>query len=160
MDRLTERDLIGAFVLTGVEETGNGPARGEVIDKLADYEDTGLTPGDIQEVVDLFEKECKVNHGEVPAEIKSWMERCTWHVRKVAEQCVEIEKLKAASRWIPVEERLPGEGDCVLVYNGSDVELGLYEPDTCFCHFWDGTKDMIYGVTHWMPLPKPPKGDA
>lgn len=40
MDRLTERDLIGAFVLIGVDsETGFGPVRGAVIDKLADYED-------------------------------------------------------------------------------------------------------------------------
>lgn len=38
-DRLTERDLIGAFVLTIDGKTSDGPVRGAVIDKLADYED-------------------------------------------------------------------------------------------------------------------------
>lgn len=51
MERMTERDAIGAFVLSGVEETGYGPARGAVIDRLAEYEDTGKTPEEVRESV-------------------------------------------------------------------------------------------------------------
>ena len=68
----------------------------DALNRLKAYEDTGLSPEEIQEVVDLFEKERKVSHAEVPAEVKRWMERCAWRVRKVTEQDKEIERLKAS----------------------------------------------------------------
>lgn len=55
--------------------------RTNYIDLLAHYEDTGLTPGEIQEAVDLLNFE----GADVPKELKSWAERCTWHVRKFNE---------------------------------------------------------------------------
>lgn len=62
------------------------------------------------------------------------------------------------SEWISVEDRLPDrEGETVLYYDGKEVDacnfyfekfhtIDLYE------------SDIIDGVTHWMPLPEPPKG--
>lgn len=73
-------------------------------------------------------------------------------------------------KWIPVSERLPDTGGTYLIYgnviwtrrwlSNFDKELGKfgswwdYEPD--------GTKHERYRfieteVTHWMPLPEPPK---
>ena len=59
-------------------------------DKLADwleelvfYRNTGLSAADIQEAVDLLDE--TIHPDDIPAELKSWVERCTWHVKKCAE---------------------------------------------------------------------------
>ena len=60
--------------------------------------------------------------------------------------------------WISVKDDLPKEfGEPCIVYDGSSVQYGdyfsnseWYTPD-CY------ESDEIRGVTHWMPLPKPPK---
>lgn len=60
------------------------------------------------------------------------------------------------SPWVSVNDRLPNHGEYVLVYADS-IELGAFDShENSFYHFWDGTKDDIYGVTHWMELPAPP----
>lgn len=77
----------------------------------------------------------------------------------------ENEKLKAqVPRWIPVEERLPGDADGLVVMTdgecvhpsygnamfGLEEKLGVFAP----------TKKKPWGfmqVTHWMHLPKAPK---
>ena len=64
-----------------------------------------------------------------------------------------IAELEAAQRWIPVEERLPEEGDIYQVVKQS--EAGAY---TTHCYYygnglWDVMSDQ---VSHWMndfPLP-------
>ncbi len=63
-------------------------------------------------------------------------------------------------KWTSVKDRLPKEGKDVL---GHAYEFGV------FLGFHDGKywKEGIYGndnyiaaVTHWMPLPEPPKEEA
>ena len=53
-------------------------------------------------------------------------------------------------KWIPVSERLPEVKVEVLVYDGKWVYSRA---------FLDLRYVSKYGVTHWMPLPKAPKGD-
>lgn len=78
------------------------------------------------------------------------------------------------SEWISVYERLPGNYVCVLVKGrpfGNKGEMFSFairvyeewhEPDTQFGWIEDiedadiGFYD-LEGVTHWMPLPEPPK---
>ena len=62
--------------------------------------------------------------------------------------------------WIPVDERLPEEkANCIVHYKHAYCDNDDYwEIGICF---YDGEKfqmDLSYKVTHWMPLPKPPKG--
>ena len=62
--------------------------------------------------------------------------------------------------WISVEDRLPEEKvNCIVHYQHSYCDNDDYWAiGICF---YDGEKfqmDWSYKVTHWMPLPKPPKG--
>ena len=64
-------------------------------------------------------------------------------------------------KWIPVDDRLPEEKvDCFVnyqhayCYNDDYWAIGI-----CF---YDGEKFQLnpaYKVTHWMPIPRPPKGE-
>lgn len=64
------------------------------------------------------------------------------------------------SEWISVEDRLPkGEFDWVLVYADGAISTiafnknkGFFEPIGYSC--WNISIDSI---THWQPLPEPPK---
>ena len=63
-------------------------------------------------------------------------------------------------RWILVEERLPEEKvNCIVYYKHAYCDNDDYWAiGICF---YDGEKfqmDCSYKVTHWMPLPEPPKG--
>ena len=63
--------------------------------------------------------------------------------------------------WIPVTERLPEWGERVICTDGYAVfeqyRVGL----SCVYGMWDrgGSKSPMQEVTHWMPLPQPPKGE-
>jgi hypothetical protein len=102
---------------------------GDAADRLAAYEDTGLTPEEI-------------NH----------------------------------YRWTPVTERLPVDGRYLArvdgVYGDYIAILGFCEKGEDVDYFGlRGQENIFYdcdseygcyavsGVTHWMPLPKPPKGE-
>lgn len=82
----------------------------------------------------------------------------------------DCEHFAGGSRWIPVTERLPETYlNCYVDFDGSEVEyedseyvlvltkfgeygIDMYENSDAFIG-WASTDD----VTHWMPLPKPPK---
>lgn len=56
-------------------------------------------------------------------------------------------------QWIPVEERLPPDGERVLGYDGVRVfEAEVFEGQW----LWVSNKAHGWIVTHWMPLPEPP----
>lgn len=75
---------------------------------------------------------------------------------------MEIDRLLASRtpKWIPVTERLPfaESGDVsqkVLVTDGQDMAIAeLFNFEICE-PYWSYTG--IGEVTHWMPLPEPPK---
>ena len=55
-------------------------------------------------------------------------------------------------KWIPVSERLPERGQEVIV-----ASYRMIKPVVFATIFWNKEHDNWYGITHWMPLPKPPK---
>lgn len=73
-------------------------------------------------------------------------------------------KKAAQPKWISVEERLPEEdGRCVLCavkdYWGVAVCEGYYSKVSN--RIWPNDQDCALGkVTHWMPMPTPPKEDV
>jgi len=77
-----------------------------------------------------------------------------------------IEELLAkVPKWISVEDALPSRYETVLLNiqtcKDSYVTIGDYEPNELrFRDFADRNNQVYCGdiVTHWMPLPTPPKG--
>lgn len=68
-----------------------------------------------------------------------------------------IKRCLEATRWIPVEERLPEDGTYLCTLDG---ELcGLDEPFTGMCGIENGKWDEEGCVIAWMPLPEPYKED-
>lgn len=74
-------------------------------------------------------------------------------------------------RWIPVTERLPEDEEMVLCFTPVDgfMFVGFhisYKWGSSTVSKWRiitamrSTKDITKKVTHWMPLPEPPKEDA
>ena len=57
-------------------------------------------------------------------------------------------------KWIPVTERLPEQGQEVIVYTGN-----ILSPVVMAYKFWCKDYTTWLHVTHWMPLPEPPKED-
>ena len=81
-----------------------------------------------------------------------------------------IDQLEKKTKWISVEERMPEHGTDVLVLTapgtlslGKNCVVAEYihprmEKSGVFINFYAGYDDKnILSVTHWMPLPEPPK---
>lgn len=51
------------------------------------------------------------------------------------------------AEWIPVAERLPEDGEYVLAYSTQDELMSIAAR-----HRFEN-----WEITHWMPLPEPPK---
>lgn len=70
-------------------------------------------------------------------------------------RAAECGRVPETPRWINVEDRLPDDDDSYLVWNGNHIFVAIY---------WGGGEWMFdsyatHEVTHWMPLPEPPKED-
>lgn len=158
MKRLTKKIDNGRFVTTDAEARSYGETdpedgffynyfTGEAVDKLAAYEDTGLEPADIEELLARNDKQKMM-------------------IRKQSERTKEL--LATVPHWISVEERLPEIGEIVLAYVD---ELGLIiRAKIVDAKDYRGERRIdwarvdkdpfflsCYTVTHWMPLPKAPK---
>lgn len=88
-------------------------------------------------------------------------------VEELMRRCEQFQYMPPPA-WIPLAERLPEEKINPYTYdfepiicatNFGDVRvykygtpIGWNEP-----HFWNGAGIMDWYVTHWMPLPEPPK---
>ena len=78
----------------------------------------------------------------------------------------------AEMKWISVSERLPDEGENVLLYCDHPMYINDDHRIPYFTGFldrgeWYSASDYyeeaifmeVQFVTHWMPLPQPPKGE-
>ena len=67
----------------------------------------------------------------------------------------------AKPRWISVKERLPFRGDAVICVGDNGMGIADFVSGDKWCvlpwFYVDGEQET--GVTHWMPLPTPPKED-
>ena len=73
---------------------------------------------------------------------------------KLAIEALEKENGVTVQEWISVNDRLPEQGvEAICIAADGDMMIGKYtEWGWMFpCYFED--------LTHWMPLPQPPKGE-
>ena len=73
---------------------------------------------------------------------------------KLAIEALEKENGVTVQEWISVDDRLPEQGEeAICIAADGDMMIGKYtEWGWMFpCYFED--------LTHWMPLPEPPKGE-
>ena len=70
-------------------------------------------------------------------------------------------ELEKKSAWVSVRDRLPEKGEYVLVYANAKY---INSKKVCIDRLEDGEKTAVwmythgwFEVTHWMPLPEPPK---
>ena len=74
------------------------------------------------------------------------------------EKMVDVNSSNNSNGWISVKDRLPewdDEAMSVLISGNSwhDYDVAYFGPTT----WHDKYDDVVEGVTHWMPLPKPPE---
>ena len=64
----------------------------------------------------------------------------------------------SALKWIPVTERLPADGSDILAYTYDECESRIFPANYANGWWHDCLFNIrIIAVTHWMPLPEPPK---
>lgn len=64
------------------------------------------------------------------------------------------------SKWIPVTERLPAYGEIVLAFGKYHATSGMFRGTSqTKPNWWHWRGNMYKEVSHWMPLPEPPKGE-
>ena len=124
-------------------------------------------------------EECDCRHSAEHCDICPYIgeEGCLSYfetAKKLVEHGVTI-ATDTNGKWVSVDERLPEYGSCLVVvkykykwedhYNYDvDVAQLCYENDPyridgkwVTFNDWDEWRDEIH-ITHWMPLPEPPKG--
>lgn len=89
--------------------------------------------------------------------------RCDQKIEGLADDVIDIiANGVTVQEWVPVTERLPEDSGYYLVvhqnkYNGS-ISIAFEMYIKCKIGEW-WENDYAYDVTHWMPLPEPPKGE-
>ena len=76
-------------------------------------------------------------------------------VRRNIEALLDNCQRVKVQHWINVKDRLPENDDDVLLATSGGIGLGYY--NIYFDEWTDYTNDDNNRVTHWMPLPEPPK---
>lgn len=65
-----------------------------------------------------------------------------------------IKALEQKSRWIPVTERLPEDGEWAIFTNGTQMSIERYKLDALDHFYPSGRWFQLEDAVAWMPLPK------
>lgn len=103
-------------------------------------------------------------HADVCKEVNG-----SWFSHKNPAYCKLFKNKDVPNKWISVEDRLPDLIPCnagtayseaVIIWtSGRKALIGVFDGDDFLCaaDYWEVENEEI---THWMPLPEPPKGDG
>lgn len=102
-------------------------------------------------------RECK--HYEKCCYYGGWTD-AQWHrYYRINEGRGDCWEEREKAEWISVNERLPKWRVNVLTVNeNSECEIFHYDRG-CWCYPDGVAKEIVYHITHWMPLPEPPEGE-
>ena len=74
--------------------------------------------------------------------------------------CLTLPEQPTNEQWISVKDRLPENETTIICYDGKTIFPGTYD-DTTYLKWYDIDSECYLSppqlVTHWMPLPEPPK---
>ena len=103
----------------------------------------------------IIERMKKTNPGET---ICLSYEECEEVLKLIEEQEERIAIMSEGGLWIPVTDRLPQDDEDVLVWvNGTHRDMAYRDEGV----WYDEEHNHLKNITHWMPLPEPPKeGEA
>ena len=94
--------------------------------------------------------------------IEELSEERDMYIKAMADEHNRAARLAWEHRWIPVTERLPENSGHYLIYvvggefkQWSMVTMAYYHK----IFYYDDMEDNFDQITHWMPLPEPPKED-
>ena len=60
--------------------------------------------------------------------------------------------------WVSVDDRLPDDNDRVIAFRPNEPEISAYK--YCVMWGWSVKASLKHrGITHWKPMPQPPKGE-
>lgn len=80
-----------------------------------------------------------------------------WHYSTPEEAAKEWNT--RASGWIPCSERMPEKDGDYLCVSNHEIKIFPYRNGEFYCICLDGVLRCCNSiVTHWIPIPKPPKG--
>ena len=105
-----------------------------------------------------------------PIDANALMDFARNHVNRTVD-CNDIARFPTIDyvprqQWISVKDRLPepeadGSIPAVLVTDGKFIHMAYCSNNNWFfCETGEMKEDMFYFVSHWMPLPEPPKEDS
>lgn len=77
------------------------------------------------------------------------------------ENSIESADVQPVNQWISCKDKMPDDGVNVLIYTGNRmISLAWYDIDMGYFYICDSDyKYNSLDVTHWQPLPEPPKED-
>lgn len=84
------------------------------------------------------------------------------HLDEALTFCADkVTDVQPVDRWIRTKNRLPDVGQPVLIYypcwDGTEVQAARLEYDKLFFEICGEFNASVNKVTHWQPLPVPPK---
>jgi hypothetical protein len=107
----------------------------------------------------VLEKGGTLMYDKLVKRLRSAESNCQETLDCLSEAADAIEEL-SKPKWIPMTERLPKEGEFVLVYG--DLYPNKHDGGVIAVskrmdwNYWQGF-GRERNITHWMPLPEPPK---
>lgn len=154
MERLTEKHYSGKGYFMKCSEAcanddemcGGCPQLDKIIDRLAAYEDTGLTPEETSKL-DAHRKAMAALADSYKAEIPHWI--------PVTERLPEDGLPKdSKKKTLKVLVAIRADNGVYTVRSQTRSKHPYYHPNT-----WEWGKFTCGTITHWMPLPEAPKGE-
>ena len=102
--------------------------------------------------MDVREKMVEILRGNLPHfqnDVADWNDE---HIGELADHL--ISKVVTVQEWVSVDDRLPNPFESVLVFRDGKISIDYNEENGWFAYDLNGKR-----VTHWMPMPHPPKGE-
>ena len=126
--------------------------------------DRSLIKAELQNLQKILEAKADMCIGAGKMKMLSFANACS-----DALELLKAKDTNVLTKWISVKDRLPEEGDSYIVAGKMRLqgEPWEYFTDVAASHgcyidgFWDTFNDWVEGnethITHWMPMPEPPK---